>query len=349
MHLKSSQLLNISSNSPPSRDAETVDSQASVSATPFWGRLRQRFFSIPLEETTFAKRGFRKPDRQVRQHLETVGPAFLLGYHAAIKNDNPDILVPQLNAVEAEWRGFAFEGAAMGLAILDILTPGKKHRLQEFLAGAGDAHTYMVHIGAGWILGRLPLNVEKYLNQLDPLLKWLAIDGYGFHEGFFHSSRYIKRREVCKKLSGYARRVFDQGLGRSLWFVEGADVTCISQTINQFPSIRQADLWSGVGLACAYAGGVDGTVIEMLRSAVGSDRPQLAQGAAFAAKARLRALNLTSHTELACQLLCGMSAEAAAKVTDVALENLPTDGEEPAYEVWRQRIQAQFVARETNA
>lgn len=346
MHEKSSQLLKVRGNSPPSLEAETVYFQPSVSATPFWGKLRQRLFSISLEETTFAKRGFRKPEEHLQQHLETVGRQFLLGYHAAIKNDKLDILVPHLNAVEAEWRGFAFEGAAMGLAILDLLTPWRKHRLQEFLAGAGDAHAYMVHVGAGWILGRLPLNVEKYLDRLDPLLKWLAIDGYGFHEGYFHPSRYIKQQEICRKLSGYARRVFDQGLGRSLWFVEGADVTCILQTISQFSSNRQADLWSGVGLACAYAGGVEGNAIEMLRSTAGPYRPQLAQGAAFGAKARLRALNLTSHTELACQRLCGMSAQAAAKVTDVALENLPTEGKEPAYEIWRQRIQAQFTVRE---
>ena len=36
-------------------------------------------------------------------------------------------------------------------------------------------------------------------------------------------------------------------------------------------------------------------------------------------------------------------AEDAAKVTDAALENLPADGAEPAYEIWRQRIQAQFA------
>lgn len=32
-------------------------------------------------------------------------------------------LVPELNLVEAELRGFAFEGAAMGLALLDTIIP----------------------------------------------------------------------------------------------------------------------------------------------------------------------------------------------------------------------------------
>jgi hypothetical protein len=70
--------------------------------------------------------------------------------------------------------------------------------------------------------------------------------------------------------------------------------------------------------------------------------PQLAQGAAFAAKARQRAGNLKPYHDLACGVLCGLSAAEAAQVSDEALENLPADGAQPAYEIWRQRIQQRF-------
>ena len=70
--------------------------------------------------------------------------------------------------------------------------------------------------------------------------------------------------------------------------------------------------------------------------------PQRAQGVAFAAKCRQRAGNPAAHTELACAILCGMSAEQAAAVTDISLEGLNQDGEMPAYEVWRQRVQLMF-------
>jgi hypothetical protein len=75
----------------------------------------------------------------------------------------------------------------------------------------------------------------------------------------------------------------------------------------------------------------------------------LAQGAAFAAKARQRAGNPTAHTELACQVLCGMSAGKAAELTDSSLRDLPPDGAQPAYEHWRQRIQSYFAAEEMGA
>lgn len=204
----------------------------------------------------------------------------------------------------------------------------------------------MVHVGFGWMLARFPWRISKSLKQLDPLLKWLAIDGYGFHEGYFHWHRYLKEKSIPKTLSGYACRAFDQGLGRSLWFVKGADVHEISATIANFPSERRADLWSGVGLACTYAGGADRSTVEALRSLAQLYQPQLAQGAAFAAKTRHRADNPTEHTELACQILCGLSATAAAEVTDTFLEQLPSDGIEPAYEIWRQRIQSRFIQQE---
>jgi hypothetical protein len=171
-------------------------------------------------------------------------------------------------------------------------------------------------------------------------LRWLTVDGYGFHQGYFDWPRYIKQQARPPQLSGYACRVFDQGLGRSLWFVEGADVTRIPQTVATIPPTRHADLWSGVGLACAYAGGVDESQIMHLRTAAGSHQLCLAQGAAFAAKARQRANNPANHTALACEVLCSLSSDAAARLTDDALRDLPADGVEPAYEVWRQRIQA---------
>ncbi len=129
--------------------------------------------------------------------------------------------------------------------------------------------------------------------------------------------------------------------------MDGADVTRIPVTIAAFPASRHADLWSGVGLACTYAGGVDGAAIEALLKAAGPYRSHLAQGASFAAKARQRADNPAPHTELGCQVLCGLSADEAAHMTDVALEDLPPDGPEPAYEVWRRRIRAHFAEEET--
>lgn len=272
-----------------------------------------------------------------------MGRTFVRGYNMSLVEDDLRTLAGELDLVDPEFRGFAFEGAAMGLTLLDYLSIGNRGRFQSFLDGPGQAHPYMLHVGAGWALARLPLNVSRLLSRLDPLLGWLALDGYGFHEGYFRWKRSFEKRAVPGGISGYAVRAFDQGLGRSLWFVCCADLGRIAAGISGFPSDRRGDLWSGIGLACAYAGGANRRALSKLRDAAGPYTAQVAQGAAFAAKARQRAANPAMHTELACEILCGMSAEEAATVTDLAIENISATATEPVYEMWRQRIQTRFA------
>jgi enediyne biosynthesis protein E3 len=304
-----------------------------------FGQARRRFLGLSPAEASFAKRGFRAGEDAARERLEQIGVTFLSGYHAALEQTEFVSLAQRLENVETDLRGFAFEGAAMGLSLLDCFTPWRKDRWRTFTKHFAKAHIYMMHVGLGWALARLRRYVTPYLAQLDPLLGWLVVDGYGFHEGYFGWPRYIEARELPVRLKGYELRVFDQGLGRSLWFVKGADVAAVANAIDNFPAARYNDLWSGVGLACAYAGGCNRAAIESLRVAADRHLPALAQGVAFAAKTRHRAANLNPHIEAVCRLICGISAEEMAAITDKALEDLREVDGLPAYEVWRRRIQ----------
>jgi hypothetical protein len=302
------------------------------------GRLLKPLVGVSHKEAT----SFSEGNSKTWQHLETAVLAAIGGYHATLEDSRLEILVPRLNEVEPELRGYAYEGAAIGLTGLDCLMPWKK-RLQEFLDGPGSSHTYMIHIGAGEALARLRRQPERFLSRLDPVLRWMVMDGYGFHEGFFARHRYIEQQAPPAHLSPYACRVFDQGLGRSCWFLAGANVERMAAMVSNFPPTRQADLWIGVGVGCAYAGGVDRAAIETLRQAAGSYLPRLALGAAVVAKGRLRAGNPVPHSDLACEVLCGLSREKAAYLVDVAFQNLPTNGVVPAYEILQQRLELQFA------
>jgi hypothetical protein len=311
---------------------------------PGWGAaLRRRLLGISPGETSVARRGFEVRDPRVVERLEAIGGAFLGGYHAALETRDEHDLGSRLEETEAERRGFAYEGAAMGLLLLDALTPWARGRWRRFARGPGAAHIYMVHVGAGWALARLPGGFRRSWLPFDPLLHWLAYDGYGFHEGYFHRARRVSNGEIPASLSGYALRAFDQGLGRSLWFGEGADPGRVSAAFSALAPGRRGDLWSGVGLAAAYAGGADAAALESLPRLAGAFAAHVAQGAAFAAKARERAGNPAAHTALACRALCGMDAASAARVTDDALESLPGDGETPAFETWRARVRERFA------
>lgn len=304
--------------------------------------LRKRILQLPIEEASFARRGFWGGDSRARTRLECIGKAFLFGYHAALEETNSPALAQQLSLIDLELRGFSFEGAAMGLTLFDLLTPWKRDRWRSLLNHTAGAHQYMMHVGAGWALARLQPWFKKHSALADPLFGWLVVDGYGFHQGYFNWPRYVVEQDIPRHLSGYAYRAFDQGLGRSLWFVDGADVGRIPVTIAAFSSSRHADLWSGVGLACSYAGGAHAASIETLKNKAGPYRPQLAQGATFAAKARQRAGNRAEHTDMTCRILCDLSADAAATVTDKALKDLLANEQEPAFEIWRKRIQERF-------
>jgi hypothetical protein len=263
--------------------------------------------------------------------------------HATLVDSRFHALVPRLDAYDEELRGFAYEGAGVGLAALDSWLPWKR-RTKAFVAGPGAPYLIAIYLGAGMGLARMRRKPEPFRVGLgDPVLSWIVLDGYGFHEGFFRYRRYVLERRTSPRLEGYAHRAFDHGLGRSIWFSSGANVDAVAATIGGFPESRQADLWSGVGLACGYTGGVDRPTVEKLAGVAGEHRPQLAVGAAVAAKARQQVGNPAAHNEFACEVLCGATSVETAALAEAALQDLPPDNGTPAYETWRQRIRRRYA------
>ncbi len=313
-----------------------------------FGKILKPFFKLSPEafqDIVAARYGVQEDIENTWLGFEPVARTLVDSFKLALDENRFDALVAQLNAVDIELRGIAYEGAAMGLMLLDSLGPWKK-RLQAFLAGPGASYTCLIYIGAGLVLPRVPGRPEAFLARLDPLLRWFVIDGYGFYEGFFSGRRAVEEKVIPARLKGYARRAFDHGLGRSLWFATGAGVQRIDEAIRSFPEERQPDLWSGIGLACAYAAGVvDKETIQALQKAAGPHQAQMAVGAAMAAMFRQQAGGSAPHTELACQTLWGLSGAQVAHLTEIARQDLPTDGDVPAYEIWRQRIATRFSER----
>lgn len=137
----------------------------------FFGSVCKRMFGISAREVSFERRGFRGNDPSMRERLQGIGQAFVWGYHAAIEMNAPLPLVPRLNSLDLDMQGFAFEGPGDGLALLDFITPWRRDRVSSFLDGAGGAHAYMVHVGVGWLLARIPGRIAPRLAQFDPWLR----------------------------------------------------------------------------------------------------------------------------------------------------------------------------------
>jgi enediyne biosynthesis protein E3 len=319
--------------------------------TTVWGRFRRRILTPNVSATSLAVRGFHVKSPAAQELLETIGRTFLDGYGYAAAAATPRAAEEPLEQVPGYFRGFAYEGAAMGFAVRDALPFGGGGRVAEFLAGRGRDHVYMAYVGIGWAMARVPRFRWPDPAGYDPLLRWLVLDGYGFHQAYFRTQRYVREhyQEPTFPWPGdatgwYANRAIDQGIGRALWFVGGTAPDVVADLIDAFPDERRADLYSGAGLAATYAGGADEAELRQFWQRAGTYQPQLAQASAFAAEARVKAGLVVPHTRLATQVFCRVPPERAAEISAAVRPDLSGVDDLPAYEVWRQRIAIEFVS-----
>jgi hypothetical protein len=302
--------------------------------------MRATLLGIAPAEASFERRGFPLAPTRGRWELESIAAAFIEGYRFAIQDVPLRQLGESLDRFSAALRGFGYEGAGMALALLDGLGFAGD-RFARFVAGPAADHVYLAYVGAGWAIARLPWSrwrIDRAIAAMPPHLKWLVIDGFGFHEGYFHWRDAIRNRSLPRGLRGYGVRSFDQGLGRSLWFYGSADPSRVAATIADFPVARRGDLWSGAGLACCYAGGCTVSEVQELATLSGEWRSHAAQGAVFAATARNQASTLTAHSATACTILTGLAPADAALLAGEALSESRHAAPETIYECWRGRI-----------
>lgn len=320
--------------------------------TSSWRALRRRLLTPDVSETSLDKRGFHKKSPAAQERLETVGKTFLTGYAYAVEARTPADAEEALEQVPDWLRGFAYEGAGMGFAVLDGLPFGRSDNVRRFLAGpGGDAYHYLVYVGIGWAMARIPRFRWPKPSALDPVLAPLVLDGYGFHQAYFHTARYVAGQYQDPRFpwpggphGSYAGNAIDQGIGRAMWFIAGTDPERVANLIDEFPAARRADLYSGAGLAATYAGGVTEDELRAFRRRAGQYRPNVAQASAFAANARVRAGIVPPHTALATQVFCGTTPDDAARLADALRPVHEVTGDQPAYEVWRQRLANEFVS-----
>jgi hypothetical protein len=306
-------------------------------------RARQALFGISRREADFARRGF-ETTGPACAHLESVGASFIDGYNAFLA-DRLDAALPQ---IAPDRRGFAVEGAAMASALLDHLTPWRRDRWAQLLRERPE-HLYMIHVGAGWATARLRLSLRRAVRRRDPLLGWLVADGWGFHQTYFHPAQWATGRKRVSTREGYLARAVDQGVGRALWFVAGADPARVADRIGRFAADRHADLWSGVGLAATYAGGCAPAAYAALVERASAYRAQLAQGAAFAATARAIADNVTAPNQTAARALSGYEVTELHRLAIRCQPAAPHDpdgsGAGHSYEAWRVRLAGALAMR----
>lgn len=319
----------------------------------YYRSLRRRILTPGMSATQLSVRGFYEKSPEAKELLETIGRMFLTGYGYAAEARTTADAEARLEELPRQFRGFAYEGAGMGYAVRDGLPLGGSKHLEKLVHGEhGRDHIYMVYVGLGWAMARLPRFRWSRIVVEDPLMRYLVLDGYGFHQAYFHTDKYVNKqyREAnfpwpAGGPGWYSDRAIDQGIGRAMWFIGGTDAKLVADKIDKFPEERRSDLYSGAGLAITYAGGVGEEEIQYFMQRAGVYRPQFAQASAFAATARYEAGLVIPHTELATRVICGMTPEEASTVCLEARPGPQADGGAvPAFEVWRRQIAERLTA-----
>lgn len=282
-----------------------------------------------------------------RERLEGAERSFTTGFNAVVAGE-----AERIDDLREDLRGFGYEGAGMACATLDVLTLTGGRRLRELLSGPGMRYPHLIHMGTGRAYARMRLRPMWGVRSVHPLLRWLAHDGFGFHQGFFSADRTVGRQRTAGLMDRTRRAIFDQGLGRMLWFHECAGAADVVLRIAEFPAGRRADLWSGVGLAATYTGGASAADLGRLASAAAEDgfRAHLAQGCAFACASRLISAVVPEHTVAAAPVLCGAEVDEAAAWTDTALVALGHNAHSgDHYQAWRAGIRKAWARRDRDS
>ena len=315
-----------------------------------FGSLRQLALAPSLDKVSFAGRGFAVPPSETSEKLEAVPQAVVCGFEWGISAPDVRDVQRRLRLVAPEHQGFAYEGATMAFTILDSV---RGNRTAQLLSGDGERHILLAYIGIGFAMARLPRPLwKKVLPDLSesryfPTMSWLAVDGYGFDKAYFDTERYVDHQQPIPSYPwdgdpDYFNRAIDQGIGRALWFIHGADTAKVTAAVAAFDRHRQADLWSGVGLAATFAGGGEPADLATMTQSAGEYAAELALGAVLAVKARSYAGFVPPHTASAAIEFTGLTTEQATEVADSTEVLGPISSSEPRYELWRREIRSYF-------
>lgn len=218
------------------RPAPVLPEPAAGTTVSVVGRLRGAVFGIDAEKvlTRFENRGWRVDDDRTRDQLYSVWRSVAYGYNAAVREPQLARLTTRIEGVDPAFRGWAWEGAGMGLTLLDRLMPPPR-RATAALRGPAMRYHGAFNIRVGWTLAMVRQVPRRPPARLDPLYGWMVYDGVGFHAGPFKTKRVVEAQREPRRLTGPRALIFDHGLGRSFWWMCGADPDRIRETIEAFP------------------------------------------------------------------------------------------------------------------
>ena len=266
------------------------------------------------------------------QNTEKIKIVFLETQLFYAKHDDLPALIEYLENTEKEFSSIAYESASMAIALKSFERDTFPNEWLLFADGSAAAHQAQVYVGLGWAIAKCNLPFLSAVKNLGSKFYFRIADGCGYYDGSFKHRRTVTNKELPVYLPAAALPMYDQGIGRSIWYTEKTDIHKICSTIETFAPDRHADLWRGVGIAVAYVGGCNDADLKTLLQYAATNGFQLACGAALAARSRTMANTMTADTNSCSRLWFALTA------VDAAIAN------EDAYCKWIKEIEEQVAA-----
>ncbi len=249
---------------------------------------------------------------------------------------NDDALIAYLETTDVSFRSIAYEGASMARGLLDISKGTSLDHWSAYLMRTGD-HAIQVYIGLGWALAQRQAPISSFIKDLSPLVQARVYDGYGYYEGTFRNRTSVRDKIIPEEIKGNDIHAYDQGVGRCLWYMSKGNTVQLLKLIEGFSDSRKPHLWRGIGIAAAYVGGMDASMLISLLNVASPYQIQLATGAVLLARARAHADTPNSDAELTCRSWCHISADEAVDLMDKT-EPKPATAPD-SYIFWISRIE----------
>ena len=277
------------------------------------------------------------------QKTEEIKTVFLDTQLFYAKDNDLPALIKYLEHTEKEFSSIAYESASMAIALKDFEAGTFPHAWLLFTNGPALAHQAQVYVGLGWAIAKFNFSFLTAVEKLHSKFYFRIADGCGYYDGSFKRRRTVINKELPAYLPAAAIPMYDQGIGRSIWYTEKADIHKICSTIETFAANRQADLWRGVGIAVAYVGGCDDEDLKTLLQYAAANGFQLACGAALAARSRTLANTMTDDTNRCSRLWFALTATDVQATAFVSANTLSTTAEE-RYCDWIKKIEERLAA-----
>lgn len=236
----------------------------------------------------------------IASRMETIKTGFQYGKETASKIENLDELINILGNDTSEFRSIVFEGASMELALKGFAS-GSMEKWKSYLHKKQE-HAAQIFVGLGWAIAQEKITDLSFINDCGDLMTMRTWDGAGYFDAVFRQRQTIKSQNRLEYIPLKEFSSYDQGMGRSLWYIAKGDTAKMSELIALFDASRKNDLWRGIGIACCYVGGSDETILKALLSLAGEHKNQLSIGGRLVAKSRIEANTMTQDVELALKI-----------------------------------------------